>query len=358
MIGKCRERWTLFGIAGGAVVTVAVAAAGCSSGGGSAATGTAPGKKAGAVSSPTAGSSPTPNGLASSGASPSGVASSAPSPSPSTSTSSHVPVAPGSTGTGPATKLPAYIDSAPVGDALTWRPVSPGVELAGDSSAFAARFDPSAVRFVLHAGTQVPGGSGWAGGDTASTSGLVAGWNGGFLMANNASWGGFYLGGQTSYGPLRTGTASEVFYKDGSMDVLVWPGGLPSTDVTGVRQNLAPLIDGGRLAADLNDGTAADERTWGFTNNSADEHGNRSGAGVTADGKVVYAAVRGASPLQLAQYLQRAGAVRAMELDINFSRPIFGTFSQGHWTEPAPWLGPAGRFTAGDERDFVVVYGR
>lgn len=214
------------------------------------------------------------------------------------------------------------------------------------------------MRFVLHAGTQVPGGSGWAGGNTASTSKLLAGWNGGFLMANNGSWGGFYLGGQTSYGPLRTGTASEVFYKDGSMDVLEWPGGLPSADVAGVRQNLAPLIDGGKLAADLNDGTAADERTWGFTNNSADVHGNRSGVGVTADGKVVYAAVRGASPLQLAQYLQRAGAVRAMELDINFSRPIFGTYSQGHWTEPAPWLGPAERFTGGNERDFVVVYGR
>ena len=265
---------------------------------------------------------------------------------------------PGSSAAGPVTKPPAYIDAAPVGTALTWRTVSPGVELAGDSSAFAARFDPTTVRFVLHAGAQVPGGTGWPGGNAASTSGLVAGWNGGFLMANNASWGGFYLGGRTSYGPLRTGTASEVFYKDGSMDVLAWPGGLPSTDVVGVRQNLALLIDGGKLAADLNDGTAADERTWGFTNNSADVHGNRSGVGVTADGKMLYAAVHNASPLQLAQYLQRAGAVRAMELDINFSRPIFGTFAGGRWTEPAPWLGPAERFTSGNDRDFVVVYAR
>ena len=254
--------------------------------------------------------------------------------------------------------MPAYVDSEPVGQPLAWQPGRAGVELAGDSSAFAARFDPAVVHFVLHAGSQVPGGSGWPGGSAASTSGLVAGWNGGFLMGNNASWGGFYLGGRTMFGPLRTGTASEVFYKDGSMDVLAWPGGLPSADVAGVRQNLALLIDGGKLAADLNDGTAADERTWGFTNNSADVHGNRSGIGVTAEGDVVYAAVHEASPLQLAQYLQRAGAVRAMELDINFTRPIFGTYAEGRWTQPAPWLGPAGRFTSGNERDFVVVYAR
>ncbi|MBW8802578.1 MAG: phosphodiester glycosidase family protein [Catenulisporales bacterium] len=274
-----------------------------------------------------------------------------------------MPVAPGSSGSsgsgsGPATKLPAYIASAPVGEPLAWRASGPGVELTGDVAAFAARFDPAAVRFVLHAGSQVPGGSGWPGANAASAEKLVAGWNGGFLMANNASWGGFYLDGRTAFGPLRTGTASEVFYKEGSVDVLAWPGGLPSTDVIGVRQNLALLIDGGKLAGDLNEGVAADERTWGFTNDSSNVHANRSGVGVTADGKVVYAAVRGASPLQLAQYLQRAGAVRAMELDINMSRPIFGTYAGGHWSQPASWLGPAVRFTSGNERDFVVVYAR
>jgi hypothetical protein len=220
------------------------------------------------------------------------------------------------------------------------------------------RFDPAAVRFELHAGSQVPGGSGWPGGNVASTKGLLAGWNGGFLLANGASWGGFNLGGRTVFGPLKTNTASEVFYKDGTMDVLAWPGGLPSAEVAGVRQNLALMIDGGKLASDLSQGTAADEHTWGFTNNSADEHGNRSGVGVTADGKAVYAAVKGATPLQLAQYLLSAGAVRAMELDINFTRPIFGSFASGHWSQPAPWLGAPSQFTSGNQRDFVAVYAR
>ncbi|WP_370364570.1 phosphodiester glycosidase family protein [Catenulispora sp. GP43] len=319
----------MFGKSLSVVVAVAMAVAGCSSSNGSGpATGTSPtgkgfGAAAGTSSSPTSSSASTSSASSSSPSSPA---------APSSSTAS-------------ASTLP-------------WRPSSSGVELTGDDSAFAARFDPAVVRFVLHAGSQVPGGSGWPGGDAADPSGLVAGWNGGFLMGNNASWGGFYLGGKTMYGPLRTGTASEVFYENGTMDVQAWPGGLPGADILGVRQNLALLISDGRLAANLADGTAADERTWGFTNNSADEHGNRSGIGVTADGKVVYAAVHAASPLQLAQYLQRAGAVRAMELDINFTRPIFGTYGQGRWTKPAPWLGPAERFTSGNERDFVVVYAR
>ena len=248
--------------------------------------------------------------------------------------------------------------AAPVAELLDWKQSGSGVEVTGDAAAFAARFDPAVVRFVLHAGSQVPGGTGWQDSDSATTQQLVAGWNGGFLMANNASWGGFYLGGRTAFGPLRAGTASEVFYKNGSMDVIAWPGGAPGPDVAGVRQNLALMIDGGKLAGNLDRGTAADERTWGFTNDASNVHANRSGVGVRADGKVVYAAVRGASPLQLAQYLLKAGAVRAMELDINMSRPIFGTYADGRWSQPAPWLGPAVRFTSGNERDFVVVYER
>jgi hypothetical protein len=270
----------------------------------------------------------------------------------------HVPVAPGSPANGPAIKLPAYLDAAPVGAAPEWRPAGGGIEIAGGAAGFAARFDPAAVRFTLHAGSTVPGGSGWAGGNAASTAGLVAGWNGGFLMANGDSWGGFNLDGRTAFGPLRTNTASEVFYQDGTMDVLAWPGGEPGPEVVGVRQNLALLVSDGKLASNLARGTAADEHTWGFTNDSSNVHANRSGVGVAADGRVIYAAVRGASPLQLAQFLQRAGAVRAMELDINMIRPIFGTYAGGHWTQPAPWLGAASQITDGNKRDFVAVYAR
>lgn len=304
---------------------------------------------------PGAASPPQGKGLLKSPGSPDGAVPSATASTP--PHSAHVPVAPGSPA-GSAIQLPAYLDAAPVGGAPEWRPAGPGVELTGGPAGFAARFDQAAVRFTLHAGSAVPGGGSWPGGSAAPTEGLVAGWNGGFLLANGASWGGFHLGGRTAFGPLRTNTASEVFYSDGTLDVLAWPGGLPGPDVVGVRQNLVLLIDDGKLAANLSRGVPADEHAWGFTNDSSNEHGNRSGVGVDEAGRVIYAAVRGASPAQLAQFLQRAGAVRAMQLDINISRPIFGTYTDGRWTQPAPWLGSANQFTDGDQRDFVAVYAR
>lgn len=324
-----------------ATVSVAVSGlAGCTSGGSSGqpgSAGTAPPKPA---------------------AIPAATASDAPGTTPSPTAASHIPVLGGGRpGSGPSIATPSYVDAPATGPELAWSPLGTGSEIARGGPGFAVRFDPGRVRFALHAGSQVPGGAGWPGGSAAPTRGLVAGWNGGFLLANGASWGGFYLGGKTVFGPLKAGAASEVFYSDGTMDVLAWPGGEPAPDVTGVRQNLALLVDGGKPAADLNGGTAADEHTWGFTNDDSNEHGNRSGVGVTADGKVVYAAVKGASPSQVAEFLLKAGTVRAMQLDINMSRPIFGTYS-GHWSQPVPWLGAATQFTGGDARDFVAVYAR
>jgi len=55
----------------------------------------------------------------------------------------------------------------------------------------------------------------------------------------------------------------------------------------------------------------------------------RSGVGVTADGALVYVAGSGLSIVDLANLLQRAGAVRAMELDINTAWVNFS-----HWDLP------------------------
>ena len=56
----------------------------------------------------------------------------------------------------------------------------------------------------------------------------------------------------------------------------------------------------------------------------------RSGLGVTADGALVYVVGPVLNPLQLADLLVRAGAVRGMQLDINPSWPVFASF------KPAP----------------------
>jgi hypothetical protein len=80
-----------------------------------------------------------------------------------------------------------------------------------------------------------------------------------------------------------------------------------------VRQNLVLLVDNGQLNPELReDDTTAFGATLG--NNV---YVWRSGVGVTADGAIVYAGGPAMSVLALARTLQAAGAVRAMEMDIN-----------------------------------------
>ncbi len=78
-------------------------------------------------------------------------------------------------------------------------------------------------------------------------------------------------------------------------------------------QNVDLLVDNGRPVAGLN---ANDTTHWGLT------LGNqvyvwRSGLGVTADGALVYVGGPDMNITDIANVLVQAGAVRAMELDIN-----------------------------------------
>ena len=52
----------------------------------------------------------------------------------------------------------------------------------------------------------------------------------------------------------------------------------------------------------------------------------RSGVGVDAHGNLIYAAADIQTAESLAQILQRAGAVRAMELDINYEWTTFNFY--------------------------------
>ena len=84
-------------------------------------------------------------------------------------------------------------------------------------------------------------------------------------------------------------------------------------DVVAVRQNLQPIVSHGAPVPGL---STDNFLKWRAT------LGNtvlvwRSGIGVTADGALLYASGPGLSVQTLANVLARAGAVRAMELDIN-----------------------------------------
>ena len=135
--------------------------------------------------------------------------------------------------------------------------------------------------------------------------------------------GGYYDHGQTA-GTLTTGAASFVIYTDGHATVGTWGKDVRMTpQVAFVRQNLKPLISSGRVAKDVN---ANVESNWGATI-GGDVAAWRSGVGVTAQGDIVYAVGDAAPTVRaLANILSRAGAISAMQLDINQSWVSYMTY--------------------------------
>jgi hypothetical protein len=227
-----------------------------------------------------------------------------------------------------------------------------------------AWMDQKHASFVLHPGSQQPGTDGFNQTDHLSGDqfkNLIATWNGAFLLKNpNDAHGGFYLNGKT-YGTLVPGAAAEVFYKDGTMNVGSWnsgPGFQMDPNVVGVRQNLQLLVDNGQINPQVN---SDDKKLWGVTVKNA-YFVWRSGIGITKDGDIVYAMGPALSVPTLAQLLQRAGAVRGMELDINQEWVSYMTYDSSQnppvSTKLLDFARTAQRYFSTEERDFVAVYSR
>ncbi|MEV8565677.1 phosphodiester glycosidase family protein [Streptomyces sp. NPDC051322] len=244
-------------------------------------------------------------------------------------------------------------------------PIVQGTYVRPDAShtsyeAAVARIDAGHVRFQLHPGVREPGGS-FSVPPTipkGSRTGLVATWNGGFKVSDGGSHGGFYLDGRT-VGTLRDGAASEVFYRDGSLRIGVWGRDVRMTgDVVGVRQCLELMVDGGQVVP----GIGIDSK-WGATDQSR-MFVERSGVGVTAEGDIIMVVGQALSARTLAELMQRAGAVRAMPLDMNRAWPSFMSYDGTRDpANPKPtnildFENPPGRYYTTATRDFVAVYAR
>jgi hypothetical protein len=84
--------------------------------------------------------------------------------------------------------------------------------------------------------------------------------------------------------------------------------------------------------------------------------------GVDAHGNLIFAAANDQTAQSLAEILQRAGAVRAMELDINSEWVTFNFY--GGWgahlpTKLLPGMNrEAKRYLEPDDRDFFAVFSR
>ena len=219
-----------------------------------------------------------------------------------------------------------------------------------------AWIDPTRAWLQLYPGRYEPPG---AAGTSATVphslrGGLLATFNSGFKLADNH--GGFVAFGHV-YAPLRDGQATLVRYRDGRADVVTWNGGpKPAPGVEFARQNLPLIVDGGRLNPNINDGPQ-----WGATLGNAVRVW-RSGIGVDAHGGLLYAAADAQTARSLAQILQRAGAVRAMELDINSEWVTFNFYGGFDAAMPQKLLPgmtrSAVRYLTPDDRDFFAVYAR
>ena len=183
---------------------------------------------------------------------------------------------------------------------------------------------------------------------------LLATFNSGFKLAD--SGGGFALGGHT-YSAMHNGQATIVGYTDGRVDVLNWTyGPTVPAGVSFARQNLPLIVNEGRPNP-----TIANGAEWGATVGNAVLVW-RSSIGVDKYGNLIYVAGEGQSVTSLAKTLIHAGAVRAMELDINSFWTSFITYGAPGAEEPKNLLPSmdrsATRYLEPDDRDFFAVYSR
>jgi hypothetical protein len=183
---------------------------------------------------------------------------------------------------------------------------------------------------------------------------LAATFNGGFpLETSNA---GLVYRGRTVE-TMVDGIATLVEYRNGRIDVVRWEHGpAPSRHVWFAKQNLPPIVYEGRLNPNLGDGPE-----WGATVNNAVRVW-RSGIGIDRHGNLIYAVANYQTVGSLAEILRRAGAVRALELDINEDWVSFITYRHRGAGEPSNLLPeilrPPGRYLTPDERDFFAVYAK
>jgi hypothetical protein len=241
----------------------------------------------------------------------------------------------------PPKPVPLVVAPALAGEGR-WQPVGPMV--GGRAGMYEAQFradnvytgeittavwiDPLVMRVQLVPGLTEPGGT-WPHPPYITPVDLpsvAAAFNGGFRFQD--AKGGLFLDGRTAV-TLRPGAASVVIYRSGRINIGSWDQQVSMTpDVVAVMQNLVLMVDGGRVSPSA---TYNDTSVWGSTL-GASVVVARSGIGVTADGALIYVAGPALTARTLAESLQRAGAVRAMTLDIN---PEWVTFNYVDHPNPA-----------------------
>ena len=224
------------------------------------------------------------------------------------------------------------------------------------------RFHVGLVHYALHVGWIDPPGGAAAPVAARPVIGpdqhakLLAAFNGGFLMGAGCipcGVGGMEVAGHV-FVPLVAGMTSLVLNPGGGASMGVWGHGFPPAGaaVYSVRQCLPPLVAGGRASP-----TVGDVSAWGAVLGGG-ELTARSAVGIDARGDLLYAGSMSALPSDMARALVRAGAVTAMQFDINpeWVQADTAPFPGGPLSPAVPGQNrPADQYLTGWTRDYVTV---
>lgn len=203
-----------------------------------------------------------------------------------------------------------------------------------------AFFDRNAVRMDLQPGGAIA---------PDRLPNVISAFNGGFKLGGES---GMLLGGAQS-GVIADGMAAVVGYADGGFDIGQWGRDVPAPGraVQWARSNLQLLVDGGQPSPD-----AGNPAAWGAVLKSIGWRTARSALGVTSTGNLVWVGAMRILPSTLADTLVAAGAVRAIQLDINPWWVMLFSFDAGQpWPLVPGQLHPASTYIDGWSRDFFTV---
>jgi len=222
------------------------------------------------------------------------------------------------------------------------------------------QLDTSKIRMGAVAGIKQPGGSVGKPGpgiipkEIVDSGTLVAAFDGGFQYKDGAYG---MMVGQTTYLPLKNELGTLVGYNDGSLRIVDYVGQSLGANIAFVRQNCPILIKDGVMSV-LDE---KNKKLWGRTLSSS-IYTWRSGIGLTKSGNLLFAVGNNLTPSTLAAALKSAGAVNAMQLDINPVWVRFNFFeylSQGQYastTLTRQLKDGSKQYLSGYNKDFFYLY--
>jgi hypothetical protein len=196
------------------------------------------------------------------------------------------------------------------------------------------KMDHSKLKIGAVAGTAEPGsslgnpGSGKVPENIANSGNLVAYFNGGFLYVDGNY--GMIVGNKT-YAPLKNNSGTIVGYSNGSVKILNYTGQNLGKNISFIRQNGLLIVEDGAIPLTPSNGKQEVGRV--VINNKiipGAVYTWRSGLGITKKGNLLYAVGNALSPTTLARALQMAGAVNAIQLDINPTHIYFNLLTKNN----------------------------